>query len=56
MAYRVTGGGGWMWPIESCPGFVTERQNDSLCLSVIKQILAERRVATRLGALTAHRQ
>jgi len=37
--------------IESYPGFVTERQNDSLCLSVIKQILAERRVATRLGAL-----
>jgi len=41
--------------IESYPGFVTERQNDSLCLSVIKQILAERRVATRLGG-TAHRQ
>ena len=40
-----------MWPIYAIPGFVTERQNDSLCLSVIKQILAERRVATRLGAL-----
>ena len=34
-----------MWPIYVIPGFVTERQNDSLCLSVIKQILAELRVA-----------
>jgi len=43
---------GWKWwPIYSHTRFVTERQNDSPCLFVFKQILAEHRVATRLGAL-----
>jgi len=44
--WRATGGR-WLecGRYRVIPGFVTERQNDSLCLSVIKQILAERRVA-----------